>query len=510
MAERSKQEVLEYLSRAEIAAVGTSNMGTPRQRMMHFGSDGDFNIYVSSMKGDPKVIQWSNIPETALLIHQGDTFLEMEECEIIGRAEIVHDKADRLKIIDLMSTRSPIVANFIKIGGTDRLEFIRIKPFTVKYRYVPEILQGEKPTIFEFPENRESFSSWDDVKAKARAWKQAVRPLSLTAALVPIMVGGAVAYSALGSFNFLLFFLTLFGGLLIQAGTNMINDWKDAERDNENVEGIRPFTGGSRMIQLGLISRGDMGFAGITLSFIALLIGILLITLSGWGLVPLVLYGILAGLFYTNESGKFSFINLAPGVAEFLIATTFGVMMTMGAFYVQTGYFSLESFLISLPVAIFISNVLLINQFQDANSDIKSNKNTLVVRLGKRKAKNLLIGNFILAYIIIALLPVFNFAPTTFYVAFLSAPFAFQAIRYAQNNYDKTPADLVPGNAHTAITHLFTGLLFVFAFLLSGLGFVYPLIYFAASVVFVFWVWNYIERQRKTMTNFRVSISEKG
>lgn len=510
MAERSKQEVIEYLSRAEVAAVGTSNMGTPRQRMMHFGSDEDFNIYVSSMKGDPKVIQWSNIPETALLIHQGDTFLEMEECEIIGRAEIVHDKADRSKIIDLMSTRSPIVANFIKIGATDRLEFIRIKPFTVKYRYVPEILQGERPTIFEFPENRESFSSWDDVKAKARAWKQAVRPLSLTASLVPIMVGGAVAYSASGSFNFFLFFLTLLGGLLIQAGTNMINDWKDAERDNENAEGIRPFTGGSRMIQLGLISRGDMGFAGIALSCIALLIGIFLIAVSGWGLVPLVLYGILAGLFYTNESGKFSFINLAPGVAEFLIATTFGVMMTMGAFYVQTGYFSLESFLISLPVAILISNVLLINQFQDVNSDIKSNKNTLVVRLGKQKAKNVLIGNFILAYMIIALLPVFNYAPATFYVAFLSAPFAIQAIRYAQKNYDKTPGDLVPGNAHTAITHLFTGLLLVFAFLLKELGFVYPLIYFVASLAFIFWVWNYIERQRKTMTNFRVSINEKG
>src|SRR5690606_9466037 len=205
-----------------------------------------------------------------------------------------------------------------------------------------------------------------------------------------------------------------------------------------------------------------------------------------------------------------SFINLAPGVAEFLIATTFGVMMTIGTFYVQTGYFSLESFLISLPVAIFITNVLLINQFQDANSDIKGDKNTLVVRLGKGKAKNLLIANFIIAYIIIALLPVFNVVPTTFYVAFLSAPFAIQAIRYAQNNYDKTPGDLVPANAHTAITHLFTGLLMVFAFLLNGLGFVYPLLYFIASLVFIFWVWNYIERQRKTMTNFRVSIKEKG
>jgi 1,4-dihydroxy-2-naphthoate octaprenyltransferase len=296
---------------------------------------------------------------------------------------------------------------------------------------------------------------------------------------------------------------------MIQAGTNMINDWKDAERDNENVEGIRPFTGGSRMIQLGLVSRSDMGFFGFVLCIVSFLIGAYLVAVTGWGLVPLIFYGLFAGLFYTGEKGKFSFINLAPGIAEFLIATTFGVMMTMGAFYVQTGFYSLQAFLISLPVAIFISNVLLINQFQDAASDMKSDKNTLVVRLGKRKAKNILIGCFIVAYAIIAILPLLGYAPYTFYVAFLSVPFAVQAIRYAQRNYDKNSADLVPSNAHTAITHLFTGLLLVFAFLLTGLGFVFPSLYMVASLLLVFWVWHYIERQRKTMTNFRMAIGKK-
>ena len=509
MAQRSKQEVLDYLSRAEVAAVGTSYMGTPLQRMMHFGADDDFNIYVSSMKGDPKVLQWSNIPETALLIHQGKNFMEMEECEVIGRAEIIKDKEDRERALALMTVRSPIVANFVQINATDRLEFIRIKPFTVKYRYVPEILQGEKPTIFEFPANRDSFSTWDDVKAKARAWKEAVRPLSLTASLVPLLLGGAIAFSVLQTLNIFLFVLTLLGGIMIQAGTNMINDWKDADRDNENVEGIRPFTGGSRMIQLGLVSRSDMGFFGLVLSGVAFLIGAYLVAVSGWGLIPLILSGLIAGLFYTSEKGKFSFINLAPGVAEFLIATTFGIMMTMGAFYVQTGYYSLQVFLISLPVAIFISNVLLINQFQDADSDLKSGKNTLVVRLGKKRAKNILITCFVVAYLIIALLPIIGYAPFTLYVALLSIPFAVQAIRYAQQNYNKNAADLIPSNAHTAITHLFTGLLLVFAFLLTGLGYFVPAVYLIASLLLVFWVWHYIERQRKTMNNFRLAIGKK-
>lgn len=506
MAQRSKKEVLDYLERAEVAAVGTSNMGTPRQRMMHFGYDGDFNIYVSSMKGDPKVIQWSNIPETALLIHQGPTFLEMEECEIIGRAEIISNKEEREKAIGVMVRRSPIVANFNQINALDRLEFIRIKPFVVKYRYVPEILQGEAPTIFDFPQNRSSFRSWDDVKAKARAWKEAVRPLSLTASLVPLLLGGALAFSTLHALHIGLFLLTLIGGVMIQAGTNMINDWKDADRDNENVEGIRPFTGGSRMIQLGLISRADMGFFGMILSGIAAIIGFYLVAVSGWGLVPLILYGLLAGLFYTSEKGKFSFINMAPGLAEFLIATTYGVLMTMGAFYVQTGYFSLQAFLISLPVALFISNVLLINQFQDAESDARSGKKTLVVRLGKLKAKNVLIAGFVVGYAIIALLPVLGYSTYNIYFSFLSVPFAVQAIRYAHQNYNKTAVDLISGNAHTAINHLFAGLLLVFAFLLNELSTVLVSVYFVAAVLFVLWVWRYIEHRRKTMINFRLNI----
>jgi len=207
--------------------------------------------------------------------------------------------------------RSPIVGQFHSIGALDRLEFIRVNPFTVKYRYVPEILQGEPPTVFEFEHNRENVNVWDDVKAKARAWKEAVRPLSLTAALVPILLGGALALSQSDQFHMFSFLLTLFGAIMIQAGTNMINDWKDDERDNENKSGIRPFTGGSRMIQLGLISRADMGFFGIILSTSAVLTGIYLVFASGMGLIPLIIYGLIAGVFYTGGKGKLSFINMA-------------------------------------------------------------------------------------------------------------------------------------------------------------------------------------------------------
>lgn len=502
MAERTREEVLAFLERAEVAAVGTSNMGSPRQRMMHFGADDDFTIYVSSMKGDPKVVQWRNIPETALLIHQGEGFLEMEECEVIGRAEIVPE-AEREHALKVMRTRSPIVAQLEQQGAVDRLAFIRIRPFTVKYRFVPEILQGEPPTVFEFPENRRRVSPWADVRAKARAYREALRPLSLTAALVPVLLGGALALAESGELRLGLFLLTLLGALMIQAGTNMINDWKDAERDAENRFALRPFTGGSRMIQLGLISRAEMGLFGALLCAAAAATGLYLLWVSGLGLLPLLFYGLLAGWFYTGEKGRFSFINAAPGLGELLIATTYGVGMTLGAYYVQTGHYSLSALLLSLPVALLITNVLIINAFPDAESDAKSDKRTLVVRLGKRRVKNLLIASFALGYLLIALLPPLGYAPWALYVAFLSLPFTLQAVRYLQRNYDKAPALLIPSNGHTALAHLFTGLLLVFALLLSALGGLIPLVYLAASVLLVAWVWRYIERQRRVMDDFR-------
>lgn len=501
-AEHSKDKVLAYLNRAEVGAVGTSNLGSPRLRMMHFAADEDFNIYLTSMKGDPKITQWLNVPHTALLIHQGATFMEMEECEIIGRAQIAGEK-EREKAVELLRDRSPIVAQMERQGALDRLEFIRVSPFSVKYRFVPEILQGVPPTVFEFPENQERSGTWDDLLAKARAYRTAVRPLSLTASLVSVLLGGALAVAANGALNIGLFTLTLVAALLVQVGTNMINDWKDAERDGENRSALRPFSGGSRVIQLGLVSRAEMGFWGLSLSLVAAVIGVYLVAVSGLGLLPLILYGLAAGLFYTGVEGRFSFINLAPGVGESLIATTYGVGITLGTYFVQTGGYSWQALLLSLPVALLVTNVLLINSFADAESDAKTEKKTLVVRLGTRRAKNLLLAMFALAYAVVALLPLLGLAPFSIYVAFLSLPFALQAVRYAQRFHGASAVDLAPSNGHTALTHLFAGLLLTFALLLEPLGLLPPLLFLAAALGLVSWVWRYIERQRSVMNEFR-------
>lgn len=505
----TNDEVKAFLQRADVAAISTTDLGTPRQRMMHYAVGENFEIYVSSMKGDPKVLQWRNVPQTAVLVHTGQNFMEMEECEIIGRAYLIEDDAERQIVCDLVAKKSPIVSQFVSMNATDRLDFIKIVPYTVKYRFIPEVLQGQPPTFIEFPENKEKSNKWADVMSRLRVWRTAIRPLSLTAAFVPILLGSIMAYANEGAFDWGLFALVLLGGLMIQAGTNLINDFHDAERDASNTTGVRPFTGGSRVIPLGLITRAEVGFVGLFLSCAALLIGIALVFVKGLALLPLILYGLLAGLFYTSAKGKFSFINLGVGIAEIIIATTYGVFMTMGAYFVQAGQFSMEAFLVSLVVSILIMNVLVINQFQDTDSDLQTGKKTLAVRLGKKNTMIFLTVMFTISMILPALLMSLELVPTSILFSYLAIPFVFQAARFGFKNYDKSAVDLIPSNANTAISHLLVGLLLSFAYIIELDILWLTIVSFAGIALFVFWVWSYIERQRKVMTQFKLSFKNK-
>lgn len=509
----SKEEVLGFLRNMETAAIATSTGAGVRQRMMHFAVDEDFTIYVSSLKGDPKVIQWTNIPETAVLIHKNlGEFAEAQEVEIIGRASIVQDVQERAKAIMMLAPISPFVGHLQSVGALDRLDFIKISPAVVKYRLVAEILQGMPPTVFDFTEQVES-GGWEDLRSQARAWKEAVRPLSLTASTVSVLLGGSLAFAVTRSFDWWLFILTLLGAVMIQAGTNMINDWKDAQNgtDDLNREYIRPFNGGSRVIQLGLIKPGDLGFAGIVLSLLALIIGVYLVWVSGWQLLLVVLYGLIAGIFYTGGYGRFSFIRMGTGIAEFLIATAYGLLMVVGTYFVQTGTFDWRVATVSLPVGLLITNVLVINQFQDQEADQKVGKLTLVVRVGKKRTVQVFTLFNVIAYLTVLVLPLAGWAPYSLYLAFLSIPFTWNAIRYATDNYDKSGTDLVPANAFTAISHLTLGLLMTLGYLYAGLGsggFVYLGVYSVLFIGLVVWVWNYIERQRRVMSSLKIAFQK--
>lgn len=287
-------------------------------------------------------------------------------------------------------------------------------------------------------------------------WVIKTRAPFFTATVVPIVLGTLIAWAREGIFYPGYFALTLVGGLCLHAGVNMTNDYFDHTwgSDEVNQEFANPFTGGSRLIQMGIVSARAILLEGLAYLAIGGLIGLFLTFTRGPWVLALGVFGGLTGYFYTAPP----FRLVATGVGELFIFVDFGVLMTLGAYYTQTTSLAWEPVVAAFPVGFLIAAVLYINEFQDARADAAVGKNQIVARLGRKRAvagyqllMALTYGSLILGVLLAGVSP---FA----LVGLLTLPIAWGGIQVARQHYDD-PQRLVPANAATIQTHLLTGLL---------------------------------------------------
>ncbi len=300
---------------------------------------------------------------------------------------------------------------------------------------------------------------------KAKIWLTEVRAPFFTATVVPILLGAVIGWARTGAFHWGYFLLTMLAGLLLHTGTNVANDYFDHKSgtDDINVEFVRPFTGGSRMIQDGLLTPREVIGGALAAYVLAAIIGICLAYVRGPMIIVLGLVGLLSGFFYTAPP-----VNLVSrGIGEFFIGLNFGVLMTLGAFYVQTSYLAWEPVVASIPVALLIAGVLYINEFQDAPADGSVGKDHLVVRFGRRRAALGYAVLMALTYLSMVLGVVLRITSPFTLIALATLPVAMRAITVARAHYDDY-LQLVPANAATVFIHLLTGLLLSAAYLLDG------------------------------------------
>ena len=213
----------------------------------------------------------------------------------------------------------------------------------------------------------------------------ATRPAFLTASAMPVLVGAAWAGAALHRFNGLLFGLALAVTVLAHAAANVYNDVTDDLNgtDPGNTNLIYPYTGGSRFIQTGLLSRGQMTRLAIGLGLAALLLGALLAVLRGPGVILLGCAGLGIGLLYSLPGVQLS----ARGLGEAAIAAGFGILPGLGVVWLQAGYADLDALLICVPMSAWVTAILVINEVPDIEADRRAHKRTLVVRWGARGAR---------------------------------------------------------------------------------------------------------------------------
>ena len=282
---------------------------------------------------------------------------------------------------------------------------------------------------------------------RGRAWVAAIRPRTLPAAIVPVAVGTGIAARS-GHERPSIALAALAASLLLQIGTNLVNDGGDFRRGADGPDRLGP----SRAVAAGWLSPDDV-VRGAWLAFLlAALIGIWLIARGGWPIASIGLGGLAVAIGYT--AGPWPLAYHALG--EPFVFLFFGPLAVCGTELLQTGRASDIGLLASLPVGLLATAILLVNNVRDMESDGRAGKRTLIVRLGRPAGRALYAGAVAAAFALAAAVALALSSPGPL-VAWLSAPLVAAPMRTVLRSRDGPV--LNAALAATARLHLAFGVL---------------------------------------------------
>jgi 1,4-dihydroxy-2-naphthoate polyprenyltransferase len=285
-----------------------------------------------------------------------------------------------------------------------------------------------------------------------QAWMLAVRVPTLSAAVVPVLVGTALAIPRA---SVLTFAVVLCAALAIQIGTNLTNDLFDFQKGADTGERLGPV----RVVQAGLLSQKQVGRAGAISFAVAALLGLYLVKLGGWPILLVGLASIASGIAYTAGPWPLGY----HGLGDVFVFVFFGVLAVAGTFYLQAGWLGGAALTASLPVAMLVTAILVVNNVRDVATDLQAGKRTLAVRLGPQAARveyALLVFG---AYATVAAMVLAGIASSWAILPWLTLPLGAGLVRAVWRGEG---AALNPILRRTAALHLVFGVLLAAGFLL--------------------------------------------
>ena len=267
-------------------------------------------------------------------------------------------------------------------------------------------------------------------KVKA-GWWNAFRPWTLHGAIVPVLIGGVVAYCGkpFDLIGWTMFLLILAGGILLQSACNLLNTYGDYAKGTDTVENETR----SPELVTGVLKPKHVLLAGFACLGITCLIGLAFIWHVGWGIL---IYGLLglagAGMYTVGPAYKYY------GLGQPSVFLMMGILMPLGTYYVLTGeIFSWEVLLLSLPNAFLITSVLTGNETRDYHEDRKAGVGTLCGHMSYERALDLYRIMCGIAFPVLLVLLITGAAPPGCALAALS----LWDLRTAWDNSRKAPED---------------------------------------------------------------------
>jgi len=249
-----------------------------------------------------------------------------------------------------------------------------------------------------------------------RTWLLAARPKTLTAAVVPVVVGTGLA---LGQGMAVLWpaLAALVGAMLIQIGTNLTNDYYDFRKGADTHERVGP----TRVTQSGLIAPQTVLAAGAGCFALAVLVGVSLVARGGWPFVAIGLASVLAGWAYTGGPYPLGY----HGLGDLFVMVFFGLVAVPGTFYAQALLLVPAVWPAAVAVGATGTMILVVNNLRDMDTDARAGKRTLAVRFGRGFGRAEYVALLILALAMPVLMLAAGWARWPVLLALLAAPLAW-------------------------------------------------------------------------------------
>jgi 1,4-dihydroxy-2-naphthoate octaprenyltransferase len=272
-------------------------------------------------------------------------------------------------------------------------------------------------------------------------WIIGARPRTLPAAIAPVLVATAYAGSNWEPIRAL---SALLVSLALQIGVNYANDYSDGIRGTDDSR-----IGPVRLTASGLASSKSVRAAALISFLFAALIGLTLAAATSWWIILVGALAINAAWGYTGGANPYGY----KGLGEFSVFLFFGIVATVGSYYVQTEELNLQIFIVAIPMGSLACAILAINNLRDRAQDQIVGKKTLAVRLGERGARKLYIALLISAHLFALL----TLQPAVL-LTLLATPLTWKLTRGVASGV--AGAELIPYLAETGKLQLVFAILF--------------------------------------------------
>jgi len=288
-------------------------------------------------------------------------------------------------------------------------------------------------------------------------WLRVIRVRFLLASVIAVLVGLAINWSQNVTISYFDAILTFAGVMALHASVDLLNDYWDFKRGIDTKTKRTKMSGGTGVLPEGLLKPSSVYRAGVFFLVLGALIGSYFVITYGILIAIILGFAILSIYFYSTKI-------VDSGLGEFFVAVK-GSMIVIGTFYIQSGEVNIESILAGIVIGTLSSLVLFIASFPDHDADKSKGRKTLVITVGKEKARKLFWIFPLFAYGVIVIGVVLNYLPVFTLISLMSFPLIIKSGIGLQKNYDSVE-NLVPYMSSTLKFSRLTGILFVISFLI--------------------------------------------